>query len=150
MFRRPLTLLPIRGRPSRKEKGPAVLHMSQRPPEPADIDFSSLGLRFPLTHKPAFVTPTGWTEPPAQAPDLPFFVQRSSSGSHGLPVYTDFKSQGRTKVITILKKCGGDIDALKSDLEKVCGREVQIKPGKLVVDGNYVRRVKMWLSGLGF
>ena len=122
-----------------------------RPPESADIDFNSLGLTYPLTCKPKIVTPTGWTEPPAQPPsNLPFFVQRSSSGSSGLPVYTDFKSQGQTKVITILKKCGGDIEALKKEMEKVTGTEVELRPGKLIVKGNYVRRMKLWLSGLGF
>ncbi len=77
-------------------------------------------------------------------------MQRSSSGSSGLPVYTDYKSQGQTKVITILKKCGGDIEALKEEMEKVTGSQVEIRPGKLIVKGNYVRRMKMWLSGLGF
>ena len=121
-----------------------------RPPEHADIDFNSLGLKYPLTHTPQIVTPTGWTEPPAQPPNLPFFVQRSSSGSSGLPIYTDYKSQGQTKVITILKKCGGDIEELRKEMEKVTGTEVEIRPGKLIVKGNFVRRIKLWLSGLGF
>lgn len=39
---------------------------------------------------------------------------------------------------------------LKSEMEKVVGKEVSIKPGKLVVDGNYHMRLKKWLIGLGF
>lgn len=40
--------------------------------------------------------------------------------------------------------------ALKAEMEKVCdGKEVTVRPGKLVVDGNYVLRVKKWLTGLG-
>ena len=77
-------------------------------------------------------------------------TSKPPTGSNGLPVYTDFKGQGLTKVITVLKKCGGDINALKADMEKVTGAEVEVRPGKLVVKGNYVRRIKMWLSGLGF
>ena len=40
--------------------------------------------------------------------------------------------------------------ALKGDLEKIVGEEVTVRPGKLVVNGNCVLRVKKWLLGLGF
>ncbi len=67
-----------------------------------------------------------------------------------LPVYTDYK-HGRTKVITILRKCSGDISILKDEMEKVCdNREVIVRAGSLHVDGNYHRRLKIWLAGLGF
>jgi hypothetical protein len=39
---------------------------------------------------------------------------------------------------------------LKGDLEKIVGEEVTVRPGKLVVNGNCVLRVKKWLLGLGF
>jgi hypothetical protein len=36
-------------------------------------------------------------------------------------------------------------------MEKVCGGQpVTVRPGKLVVDGNYHIRLKKWLAGLGF
>ena len=57
---------------------------------------------------------------------------------------------GNTKVITMLRKCSGDIELLKSEMEKVTGKTVTIKPGKLIVEGNYTGRLKMWLIGLGF
>jgi len=120
--------------------------------EDHNIDFSTLGLRYPiaddmlsnLKNKAFF-----WSPPPSELPKgLPFIVERTGvSGS--LPVYTDFKGGG-TKVVTILRKCKGDIGQLKEDMEKVVGREVDVRPGKLVVTGNYNRRLKRWLMGLGF
>jgi hypothetical protein len=64
-------------------------------------------------------------------------------------VYTDYKG-GRTKVITILRRCSGNIDILKQEMEKVCGCEVQVCHGSLKVDGNYRLRLKKWLAGIGF
>ena len=64
-------------------------------------------------------------------------------------MYTEFKG-ARTKVITILRRCGGDIGALKEEMEKVCEAPVLVRPGKLMVEGNYVMRLKKWLIGLGF
>ena len=91
---------------------------------------------------------TKWTPPPKTLPTLPFVVERTLIGS-SLPVYTDFKG-GNTKVITMLRKCSGDIDLLKSEMEKVTGQTVTIRPGKLTVNGNYHARLKIWLTGLGF
>jgi len=106
-------------------------------------------LKYPPTVKPEFmINKTKWTPPPKQLPSLPFVVERTLVGS-SLPVYTDFKG-GNTKVITMLRKCSGDIDLLKSEMEKVTGQVVTIRPGKLVVDGNYNSRLKIWLAGLGF
>lgn len=151
MYRRSvLTSLPLRSTPKRRVKGPIAIHQSQRPPEAADIDFSSLNLKYPLKIQPSTLPFSGWSIPPATAPQgYPFFVSRTLN-SKALPVYTDFLSQGKTKVVTIVRKCGGDVLELKNDMEKVVGKPVYIKPGKLVVDGNYSRRLKMWLTGLGF
>ena len=65
-------------------------------------------------------------------------------------MYTDYKN-GRTKIITILRKCGGDVGLLKEEMAKVCdGRDIIVRAGSLHVDGNYHRRLKTWLAGLGF
>jgi hypothetical protein len=137
----------IRGVRNRKNSR-IVIHQSQRPPFSADIDYNTLGLNIPIKHNLEHVIPrTAWSPAPKTSPDLPFIVERTTSSS--LPVYTDYK-HGRTKVITILRKCSGDIETLKSEMEKVVGAKVDVKPGKLVVDGNYVLRVKTWLTGLGF
>lgn len=88
-----------------------------------------------------------WAPKPATPPQLPFEVERSAFDL--IPVYTDYKSGGN-KVITMLRKCKGDIEILKEEMEKVCGSEVEVRPGKLVVNGNHVKRLKTWLTGLGF
>lgn len=74
-------------------------------------------------------------------------VERSSAGQ--VPVYTDIKGGG-TKVITILRKCSGDINALREDMEKVVMGEVEVRPGKLIARGNHSALLKRWLMGLGF
>ena len=51
------------------------IHLSQKPPAPADIDFDALGLKFPQTHDNTFVVKRlGWAPPRSEAPDLPFHV----------------------------------------------------------------------------
>jgi large subunit ribosomal protein L49 len=148
MYRRSLVVL-MGAPPVRKRPTVPTVHASQRPPAEATIDFSVLGLEFPLQFTPQFVVARkAWSPKPETTPDLPFQVERTHVGD-SLPVYTDFKG-GRTKIVTILRKIKGDIPKLKIEMEKVVGKEVQIKPGKLVVDGNYHRRLKVWLTGLGF
>ena len=67
-----------------------------------------------------------------------------------MPVYLDYLGAG-TKVVTILRKISGDIEILKEELDKVVeDAEVTVRPGKLVVRGNYNKRIKKWLLGLGF
>ena len=153
MFRRCVigSTFPLRGRPFKKRGMPVAIHAADRPSEPSDIDFTALNLTYALTKFPtAVVKLTHWTEPPTSRPEeLPFFVERTAIGK-SLPVYTDLKG-GKTKVVTILRRCRGDIAALVADMEKVCdGKEIIQRPGKLVVDGNYHMRLKKWLSGLGF
>ena len=119
-----------------------------RPAHDPNVDFSQLGLTYPLTHPTESITKNGWAEPPKERPNLPFYVERTYVGS-SIPVYSEYKG-ARTKVITILRKCGGDIAALKEEMEKVCESEVLVRPGKLMVEGNFVMRLKKWLIGLGF
>ena len=136
--------------PRRKKNTPIAWHAAQRPAAPSDVDYAALGVKYVPTLTPEVkIARFHWTTPPASAPvDLPFYVERTSVSA--LPVYTDYKA-GRTKVVTILRRCRGDILALKTDMEKVCGGQpVTVRPGKLVVDGNYHIRLKKWLAGLGF
>lgn len=151
MIRRSFPLLggPRPWKKFRKPDARPVIHASEKPPADAFIDFEALNLTHQLSARPKVVIPRlHWTEPPKTPPDLPFHVARTSLGKH-LPVYTDYKG-GRTKVITMLRRCRGDISTLRVEMEKVCGKPVSIRPGKLVVDGNFVMRLKVWLSGLGF
>lgn len=151
MFRRSLVRLMGDGPKRKRYVGPPCIHQADRPPHPADIDFSTLGLQYPLTHPTTFtILAKAWAPPPSQLPNLPFELERTQVGQ-SLPVYTDYKGSG-TKVITILRKCKGDIKTLKAEMQKVVGPKDQVRymNGKLVVDGNYCRRLKTWLTGLGF
>ena len=131
-----------------------TLHGSQKPAADAVVDFGELGLRYVPTKNPTLVVNKSfWTPPPSaeEKPvheDIPFAVDRTSPG-RGLPVYTDYKGGG-TKVVTIVRKCRGDMKVMKEEMEKVCGRPVSIGLGKLTVDGNFHGRLKLWLTGLGF
>lgn len=140
---------PIGGRLIRNMDKIPVIHASQRPAFKADIDYESLGLTYKMNLPVNFVVERhAWAPKPDTTPNLPFEVERSSIGG-ALPIYTDYVAGG-TKVITILRKCKGDIEILKSEMEKVCETEVEVRPGKLVVAGNFDRRLKTWLTGLGF
>jgi large subunit ribosomal protein L49 len=141
------TLPRLGSRPPRRVPNPPFLHASQRPAEEAQVDFAALNLKYPVDN-PTFAIPKiGWSPKPADSPKLPFFVERTDG--QALPVYTDYKG-GRTKVITILRKIKGDVNELKLEVEKVVGKNVEVRAGKLVVVGNYHLRLKLWLIGLGF
>ncbi|CAM9116506.1 unnamed protein product [Ascophyllum nodosum] len=121
---------------------------ARRELESVPLELQSLGLTFPPRQKPAFVLKNGWCPPPETPPDLPFQVSRTVKGGF-IPVYRDFKN-GRTRVITIVRKASGDMKAFASDLSKVCqGGRVEARGGELRVQGDHVTNVKRWLSGLG-
>jgi hypothetical protein len=68
----------MRGTRHPKKKSHVVLHASQRPAEPSDIDFSTLDLQFPMVHQPeVFLKRIGWSPPPTEQPDTPFQVSIS-------------------------------------------------------------------------
>lgn len=139
------------GRPFKYRDGKIVIHAAQRPAEKADIDFSSIGLEFEMTHPINLaVVKHCWAPQPQPEipPNLPFHVDRTIFGK-SLPVYTDFKA-GNTKVITIIRNIKGDMNKMKAEVEKVVGKDAALRPGKIVVDGNFHRRLKLWLTGLGF
>ncbi|CAM9343783.1 unnamed protein product, partial [Laminaria digitata] len=117
--------------------------------ESGPVDLESLQLAYPPHHTPEFVLKNGWCPPPETLPDLPFQVARTGKGGF-IPVYRDIKN-GRTRIITIVKKASGDLDAFASDLSKVCqGGKVEARAGELRIEGDHATNVKRWLSGLGF
>jgi hypothetical protein len=67
----------IRGSPPLKDRSKSrfILHASMKPAFTADIDFSSLGLTYPLKYSPQFVEGSDWSHPQDQLPDLPFTVR---------------------------------------------------------------------------
>lgn len=150
MFRRSLPML-MGARPARRKPNLPFLHQSQMPPEEHNIDFNALDLKYKLIGdgSPNFKIPaSGWAPPPEKLPDLPFLILRAGI-QKSLPVYTDYKGGG-TKIVTILRKIVGNIDEVKLEVEKVVGKSVEVRPGKIVIDGNYHKRIKLWLIGLGF
>ena len=139
------------GRPFKHRNIRQVLHGAQRPAQPSNIDFSALGLKYEMTHPTDVVIQKRvWSPKPATSTShlLPFQVERTEVGD-GLPVYTAYKG-GNTKVVTIIRKCKGDIQELKNEVEKIVGKSVELHPGKIGVSGNFHRRLKIWLLGLGF
>ena len=149
MFRQ--SLIALGSKPARRVANLPFLHASERPAARVNIDFSSLNLKYPVQNNVQFQLPRiGWspkTEGSTPA-HLPFAVERTETGM-ALPVYTDFKG-GRTKVVTIIRKIKGDVNELKAELEKVVCADITVRPGKLIIDGNYHKRVKLYLTALGF
>ena len=139
----------VLGRPWRRRNAQPIVHASQKPAEEADIDFSTLGLKYEVKEIPELVVKYhAWAPKPEVPPSLPFMIDRTDVGM-ALPVYTDIVG-GKTKVNTILRKIRGDVEILRDEVEKVVGKPVQVRPGKIVIEGNYNRRLKLWLMGLGF
>lgn len=137
------------GRPWKRRNSNPIVHGSQKRAETANIDFKELGLTYPINEIPTLVIKQhAWAPQPKELPSLPFMIDRTEIGM-SLPVYTEYRGGG-TKVLTILRKIRGDVDALRGEVEKVVGKKVDVRLGKIEIDGNYNRRLKLWLLGLGF
>jgi large subunit ribosomal protein L49 len=92
----------------------------------------------------------GESPPPVLPPDepLPFRVHRSRNGN--LPVYSDFRIGG-SKVVTILRKYQGDVDALSTAVSRLCESDVYKFHGRIEVKGKHGRTLRNWLANdLGF
>jgi hypothetical protein len=152
MFRRTIPLF-FGAPPKKRVPGPPILHQSQRPAADYKIDFSQLGLSFPLNaSRPTFTNPRiGWSAKPANInTSLPFTVDRVGEGEN-LPVYTETKGGG-TKKITVIRKIRGDVIEFQKELRKVVDNtdiKIEMRPGKIIIHGNYHLRTKAWLVGLG-
>ncbi|CAE7866894.1 img2 [Symbiodinium sp. KB8] len=113
-----------------------------KPPAPLD----------PLTWEPKEVQKPshGWIAPMGGTPaDIPFKVSRTAKGKQ-LPVYTDYKN-GRTRVLTVVRKVAGDVEVAGEELKKVCqGADVQLKAGRVEVKGHWAGPIRDYLYGLGF
>ncbi|GAA6048640.1 hypothetical protein NBRC10513_000684 [Rhodotorula toruloides] len=116
---------------------------SPAPAAPAEPKASSA-----LSQDPA----GGFTKPKkeGQQPELTYFVPRTSFGE--LPVYTDYKQQGR-RVLTVIRKTRGQLTDLQHDIRKyIPESHPYIRPaaGALVLRGNWAREVKEFLWSKGF
>ncbi|KAG2826465.1 hypothetical protein PC116_g11135 [Phytophthora cactorum] len=131
----------------RKTRHPANLRALQRQPQEEVV---VPPLKFEPTYVPEKVSFNGWSPAPeAPLPGLPFHVKRTAVGLQ-LPVYRDFRN-GRTRVLTILRRYKGDEQELRDEMSKVCqGKEVIVRPGRLEVVGDHASDIRKWLVGLGF
>ena len=77
-------------------------------------------------------------------------TQFSRSRTSNLPVYTDFKN-GRTRIVTIVRRFSGDERALAGELRRVLnGAQVAILNGRIEIPGNHTAILRTWMAGLGF
>lgn len=91
--------------------------------------------------------PSGFEMPFGPKQNLPFFIQRTETGS--LPVYIDYKN-GRTRTMTIVRKVQGNIVELQKELMKLTQQQVMERVGRLETKGNHVRLILLYLRSLGF
>ncbi|KAF0560682.1 ribosomal protein L49/IMG2 [Gigaspora margarita] len=86
----------------------------------------------------------------------PYYIHRTSNKS--LPVYIDIKN-GRTRILTILRRIEGDIQALRDDIKKdlfpkdhSIHSKVTINHtnNNVVIKGDYCFVLKKWLMDKGF
>lgn len=131
----------------RKTRHPANVRALQRQPQEEVV---VPPLKYEPTYVPEKVSFNGWSPAPeVPLPNLPFHVKRTAVGLQ-LPVYRDIRN-GRTRVLTILRRYKGDEQELRDEMSKVCeGKEVIVRPGRLEVVGDHASDIRKWLVGLGF
>lgn len=81
---------------------------------------------------------------------LPYFVRRTINKN--LPVYTEFKN-GRSQVLTLIRRIEGDACELRKDLLKYFSPEdinVNLRNNHIVVKGYYPELIRTWLTKQGF
>lgn len=84
---------------------------------------------------------------------LPFFVERTAVGK-GLPVYIDIR-RGTNKQMTVIRRVYGEVGVLAAWLQLEMPREVvrgrvKAEQQKIVIKGDVVEAVKLFLTDLGF
>ena len=83
---------------------------------------------------------------------LPFFVERTAE-QRSLPVYSALRNGG-TRELTIIRHVFGDAAALgrmlKGSIPGIKAVEVRATQRKVILKGNFVQDVKIYLTDLGF
>ena len=79
---------------------------------------------------------------------LPFTIHRTFRKN--LPVYTEYKQGGNIQK-TIVRNITGDLSEFKSELTKVVSNSpINEKMGRIEINGLHTKKVKLWLTRLGF
>nr|CCA24515.1 conserved hypothetical protein [Albugo laibachii Nc14] len=133
----------------RKTRHPAFIKFKERT-YPLKVEKEVPPLKYEPTYIPENVSFNGWSPAPENPlPGIPFKVKRTAKGLQ-LPVYRDYRN-GRTRVLTILRRYDGHEGELQSEMSKVCGgKDVIARPGRLEVVGDHLMDLRKWLTGLGF
>lgn len=102
-----------------------------------------------LSSEPQSAPPAAPAAPQRSAAEtLPFKVFRTNYNE--LPVYSDYRN-GRTRVLTLVRKYAGDADALAKRLARLCDQpQTVVKTGRIEIKGLHVRKVRAYLQSLGF
>ena len=80
--------------------------------------------------------------------ELPFFVERTPSMN--LPIYRDYNHDRSIKK-TVIRKIGGDIEALMKELQKICSNSpMEAKVGQIVIKGLHKEVISDYFTRLGF
>lgn len=86
--------------------------------------------------------------PPRRELACPFRVQRTRSDN--IPVYV-YRRLNRNLAVTVVRKVRGDLETLRRELEVLCRRRVEEKPGGVLeIQGNYRRQIKAYFKGIGY
>ncbi|ETV70401.1 hypothetical protein H257_14079 [Aphanomyces astaci] len=136
---------------NRKLKHPATLRKIARKEAENPVELVLPPLKFQPTYVPEKVSFNGWSPAREEGPleGIPFTVKRTATGLQ-LPVYRDYRN-GRTRIITIVRRYHGDEAELQNELSIVCqGKTVVSRPGRLEVVGDYSAEIKQYFTGLGF
>ena len=79
---------------------------------------------------------------------IPFVVKRTYRNN--LPVYTEYKQGGNVQR-TVVRNITGDLSEFKSELSKVVSNSpINEKMGRIEINGLHTKKVKLWLTRLGF
>eukprot|EP01017_Pseudomicrothorax_dubius_P046928 TRINITY_DN8344_c0_g1_i2.p1 TRINITY_DN8344_c0_g1~~TRINITY_DN8344_c0_g1_i2.p1 ORF type:complete len:185 (+),score=47.50 TRINITY_DN8344_c0_g1_i2:60-557(+) len=79
---------------------------------------------------------------------LPFRVERTHVGN--LPVYREYRN-ARSVKRTVIRHIYGDIEAFTEELSKVVSNsKIDVKVGRVEVQGLHRESVSLWLQRLGF
>eukprot|EP00158_Paraphelidium_tribonemae_P006061 Partr_v1_DN27649_c1_g1_i2_m64959 len=96
---------------------------------------------------------------PVSFPDQALAISKEQSNyailrtRHGsLPVYTEYRN-GRSRILTVVRRVEGDIESLKNDISLFVPLEIiEIKQPQnhIVIKGNVQRPLRYWMNACGF
>ncbi|CAJ0637485.1 11909_t:CDS:2 [Entrophospora sp. SA101] len=80
----------------------------------------------------------------------PYFIERTQNKV--LPIYSDIRN-GRTRILTVLRRIEGDTEALHKELQKLFPNTlvtINDNTGHIIIKGDYRHELNDWLTKKGF